>query len=172
MSTMTHPPQTHVHRPRVNPWLMAVVVLAAALVGLGAWVIVDQTRSSSGVSPKSSTAGLASPTVVAMLRERLAALNGGDPKTISAFYTRHAVLDDRAAQPPLKTVGSQEIGKLLHFYVKTLGMQLESVGPIVQVGSGVAEATRVPGSTNDGFMLVYNLAANGKIAHQWVLPIE
>ncbi len=34
----------------------------------------------------------------------------------------------------------------------------------------MAEATRVPGIPDEGFMLVYNLAPNGKIAHQWVLP--
>jgi len=37
----TYAPETHRHRVHVNPWLVAVIVLAAALVALGAWVLID-----------------------------------------------------------------------------------------------------------------------------------
>jgi hypothetical protein len=80
------------------------------------------------------------------------------------------VPDDRAA--PLVTTGSGEIGTLLQNYVKGYGMQLESASPVIQLGRTVAQATSVPGSPNEGFVLVYRLDASGKIAYQWVLPAE
>jgi len=42
MVMTTHVPEIHVRRLRVNVWLVAVVALAAALVALGAWVLVDR----------------------------------------------------------------------------------------------------------------------------------
>ena len=39
----THAPPVHAHRWHFDPWHVAVVVLAAALVALAAWVVVDAT---------------------------------------------------------------------------------------------------------------------------------
>lgn len=161
--SVPHAPPAHVRRPQLNLWLVAVIALAAVLVALGAWVVVDQTRSS-------SAEGLASPGVVAMLGDRLAALNSGDAKAISAFYTRTAVLEERDVTPAVVTKGSRQIGERISGIVRTFGMQLESASPVIRVDGTVAEATRVPGYGDEGFILVYKLAANGKITHQWVLP--
>ncbi len=38
----TYVPEAHVRRPHANVWLVAVVGLAAALVALGTWVLVDR----------------------------------------------------------------------------------------------------------------------------------
>jgi hypothetical protein len=37
----THAPPVHAHRLHFDPWHVAVVVLAAALVALAAWVVID-----------------------------------------------------------------------------------------------------------------------------------
>ena len=164
MSVM-HAPAKPVRRPHINPWLAAVIALAAALVGLSAWVVVDRSTSSS-----TSAHGLASPEAATMLRDRLAALNSGDAKAISAFYARNAVLEERDVVPAVVTKGSEQIGGRIHEIVTLNGMQLESASPVIQLGRTVAEATSVPGSPNEGFILVYNRDANGRITHQWVLP--
>lgn len=161
--SIAHAPSTRVHRWHVNPWLAAVVVLGVAVIALAAYVVVDSTRSS-------SKQGLASPQVVTMLKGRLVALNSGDAKAISAFYTRDAVLEEHDVTPALVTRGSTEIGARVHDIVSMYGMQLQSASPVIRLDGTVAEATSVPGSPDEGFILVYKLAPSGKIAHQWVLP--
>ena len=47
MSTYAPPVQAH-HRPHINPWLVAVIGLVAALVALGSWVIVDRYTGGGG----------------------------------------------------------------------------------------------------------------------------
>ena len=163
VSTTTHVPVGH---KRFNAWLVAVIALVAALVGLGTWVLVDQTRSS-------STEGLASPEVASMLKGRLAALNSGDAEAISTFYTAHAVLEERDVTPARVTRGSVAIGKAIATYVNSYGLQVERVSPIIQTGRSVAEATVYPGDPSLGWTLVYLLDRDsGKIAHQWVLPAQ
>jgi hypothetical protein len=44
----------HMRRPHVNPWLVAVVALAAALVGLGTWMLVNRDTSVTSVSSTST----------------------------------------------------------------------------------------------------------------------
>lgn len=159
--TVTHTGQAHAHRPQVNAWLAAVIALAAALIALGTWVIVDQTRSS-------STQGLASPETVTVLNDRIAAVNSGDAQAISAFYTRDAVLEERDVTPEVITRGSEQIGGRIRGLTQ-LGLRLKSESPVIRFGNTVAEAASMPGSGTEGFILVYALEGN-KIAHQWVLP--
>jgi hypothetical protein len=174
MSTMSHLPQGRVHRPRVNLWLLAVVALAAALVGLGAWVIVDHTASSSSVSVENPTQDLASPAIVTMLRNRLAALNRADAKAQSAFYTQDAVLNDvlsgTPSHPQPLVSGNEAIGSYNAGLVKTYGFQIESVPPIIQHGRTVLETAKVFGDKEPSLLLVYRLALNGRISYEWVLP--
>jgi hypothetical protein len=166
MSTTTHTPRADVRRPQFNPWLVAVIALVAALVALGAWVVVDQTRSS-------STEGLASPKVASMLEDRLAALNSGDAEAISSFYTANAVLEERDVTPVRVTRGRVAIGDTIATYVNSFGLQVERVSPIIQTGRSVAEATVFPGDPTLGWTLVYLLDRDsGKITHQWVLPAQ
>ncbi len=166
MSTPTQLPVGHVRRPQFNPWLVAVIALVAALVALGAWVVFDQTRSS-------STEGLASPEVASMLKDRLAALNSGDAEAISTFYTADAVLEERDVMPARVTRGRVAIGNAIATYVNSYGLQVERVSPIIQTGRGVAEATIFPSDPALGWTLVYLLDRDsGKITHQWVLPAQ
>ena len=38
----TYVPEVHARRPHIDYWLVAVIALAAALIGLAAWVLVDR----------------------------------------------------------------------------------------------------------------------------------
>ena len=141
--------------------LIAVIALGAALVALGTWVVIDQTRSS-------SAQGLASADVAAMLKDRHTALNRGDAHAIARFYAPNAVLEERDVTPAIVTRGREDIGQHIAA-LSQLGLRLESASPVIKLGDTVAEATNVPGSSM-AFILVYKLDANGKIANQWVLP--
>ena len=158
----THTGQAHVHRPRFNPWLAAVIALAAALVALGGWVIVDQTRSS-------STQGLASPEVATMLENRIAAFDRADGRAAAAFYTKDAVMQEEDIG--LTTTGRAQIGARLQ-YLMDAGLRMKTVGAPIQSGRFVGEAVRFydPSGTARGEgVLAFELDSNsGKIAHQWV----
>ena len=171
--SVTHAPPTHVQRPHVNPWLVAVIALSAALVALGAWVIVDQTGSS-------TTEGIASSEVAAMFDDLTVALNSGDAPAIASFYAPNAVLEERIPDPAVVTRGSGQIGERMSFLVNTYGLRIESTGPVIVLGDTAAHAERyAQGDLRDaslaavwemgGSMVVFRLDANGKIAHQWVL---
>ena len=54
MST-THVPPVHAHRVHFDPWHVAVVVLAAALVGLGAWVVYDNVTAGDSATEDATT---------------------------------------------------------------------------------------------------------------------
>lgn len=150
--------------------------MAAALVGLGAWVIVDRTTSSSGVSATGSTPELASPAIVAMLKDRLAALNRLDAKAESAFFTPDAALNDVLSGSPwaLQPVitGNDQIARYIVGLGRTFGgrMTLNSVPPILQYGQTVVEPLAFPGDKEPTILVVYRLTPDGKISYEWVLP--
>jgi hypothetical protein len=77
MST-THVPSPALRRPHASLWLIAVVVLAAALVALGAWVIVD--RTSGGDSATQDATALAD--------KFDAAFNARDANALAALMTK------------------------------------------------------------------------------------
>ena len=162
--SVTHAPPTHIHRPHVNPWLVAVIALAAAVVALGAWVIVDQTRSS-------TTEGVASSEVATMFDDLTVAFNSGDPVALSSFYAPNAVLEEHTIDPTIVTRGGEQIGERIAFFVNTGGMRIESAGPVIVLGDMAARAERYVGETG-GVMTVFKLDANGRIKHQWVMPAE
>ena len=165
MST-THAPPTHV-RPHVNPWLVAVVVLGAALIGLGTWVLIDQTRSS-------STQDLAAPEVAAMLDARIAAMNRYDAKATAAFFSKDAVMEEiENGVPAATSIGRQEIANRFDEILsssKALGI-LGRTGRPTQIGPYVAQTFSwgSRGATDGEGVLVFKLDGSGKIAHEWVV---
>lgn len=162
-------PETHRHRVHVDPWLIVVVVLAAALVALGGWVIVDQTRSS---SPQD----LASAEVAAMLDARLAAENRYDARAIAAFYAKDAIMEEHDPLVPdgvLVTEGRDQIAQRWQVgadYFRGEGWRVESGSGRVQIGDYVVstETFGVPGEEPVGqVVVVHRLDEKGKIAHEW-----
>lgn len=159
---VTHSGRAHVQRPRFNPWLGAVIALTAALVGLGAWVIVDETRST-------SAEGLASREVATMLEDRIAAFDRADGRAAAAFYTEGAIMQEEDIG--LTTRGREQIAARLQ-YLMDAGLRMRTVGAPIQVGRFVGEAVRFynAGGTAVGEgVLAFELdEESGKIAHQWV----
>ena len=160
---VTHAGRAHVHPPQLNRWHVAVSGLAAAVVALGAWVVVDQTRSS-------STDGLAPPEVVAMLEKRIAAFDRADGQAAAAFYTKDAIMQEEDIG--LTTRGREQIAGRLQVLMDA-GLRMTAVGAPIQMGRFVGEAVRFyesGGGTGIGEgVLVFELdETSGKIAHQWV----
>lgn len=74
----TYVPEVHARRPHINFWLVAVIALAAGLVALGAWTLVDRFGGSD--------------TEAAQIIDDLnAAVNAGDAEALRALFARDAV---------------------------------------------------------------------------------
>jgi hypothetical protein len=99
----------HVRRPHINLWSVAVIGLAAALVGLGVHVLVDRETN--------TREGLASAGVVTMLANRIAAWDSGDGKAVAGFYTKDAIMEERDVSPAVVTEGREEIGTRLQYII-------------------------------------------------------
>lgn len=164
----TYPQRLHLHRPHINPWLL-VVALAAALIGLGSWVIVDQTTSATAsANPPQDLKGLASARAAAMIEHRLALMNNGtDWKAFAALYTKSAVLEERDVTPPVITKGATQIAEHQRGYWQ-MGMRINTESPIIQYGPYAAYAISMAGMSWAGIG-VFRLNENGKIAQQWVI---
>jgi hypothetical protein len=158
----THTGRAHVHGPQFNPWLGVVIALVAALVGLGAWVIVDQTSSS-------TSEGLAPPEVATMLENRIAAFDRADGRAAAAFYTEDAIMQEEDIG--LTTTGRDQIAARLQ-YLMNAGLRMKTIGAPIQSGRFVGEAVRFydsSGTARGEGVLAFELDKNsGKIAHQWV----
>mgnify|MGYP003562181239 CR=1 FL=1 len=81
MST-THAPPVHVHRLHINPWLVAVIALAAALVALGSWVLVDRYTGGDSATSDATT----------LIDKFNAAGNAGDASALAALVTSDVVM--------------------------------------------------------------------------------
>ena len=163
MATYLH--RLHLHRPHSTPWLL-VVALATALVGLGAWVVVDQTRSETSPAAQ-PTHGLAPAKVVAMLDSRFAALNSGGKRSFASYYSPDAVFHDFGVTPPIVARGA-DVPSLMEGYSRIwalAGQRITRESDVIQNGDFAAHALLL--GTPRG-MAVYEFDKHGKIAGQWV----
>jgi hypothetical protein len=167
-----HPPVTHQHRFHVNPWLIAVIALSAALVAMGVYMLSD--REEAATTP-TVTQSPDVREVQTMLQDRQAAINAADPEALAAFYTTNAVLEDFAAGTDRigadliadYIAGVREAGALNRFNGEPIIIGDRYVlGTFTVYGEGKsADTGAVAGE-------VLELDANGKIAHEWVTPLQ
>lgn len=111
----TYAPEVHVrHRPHINLWLVAVVLLSAALVGLGAWVLVDRYTG-----PTHDTTTL--------LDDFYAASSAHDGKTVAAMLASDAVFWTDGT-----TMAGQK--KIVNEILTTPGLTVERIAPVTVEG--------------------------------------
>jgi ketosteroid isomerase-like protein len=166
---MTHAPVTHVGRPRVNPWLV-VVVLAVALVALGSWVAVDR-------GTRDEQDNLASSQVAVMLRDRIEAMDAYDAEATAAFYAEDAVMEEYDPGLPNGVVVTkgreriQERWQAMMNYMQQSGVEMRWGSGIIQIGRFHADTVSfgAPGSVEGQGIAVMELDENGKIAHEWAI---
>jgi hypothetical protein len=151
----THAPAVHAHRLHLDPWHVAVVVLAAAVVGLGAWVVVDSVTGGGDSATKDATA---------LTDDFSAAAMANDGATAMTMMTDNAVLWSNGDVITGAKAWSDEI-------TNTLTLTVERVAPVSVEGEYATTFARygVPGlgiePTTSVF--VYQLR-DGKIARLWI----
>jgi hypothetical protein len=149
-----HRQRVHLHRPRVNPWLVAVSGLAAALIALGAWVIVDRTSGGGGVATSNATA---------LIDKWLVTANGNDATAISALLTRDAGFFQRGAS----VIGANAIAKGIAS--QGGGKAMTRIAPVTVNGDYATTFIHfyIPGVLEDWSQLEVFKFQDGKIAGIW-----
>ena len=153
MTTYPHPHRLHLHRPRVNPWLVTAVVSAAALIGLGTWVIIDRATGGGGTASDAA----------ALIDNFNAAVNRNDATAIAALLTRNAVLHQRGDS----VAGATTIGKVIATQAGT--KNLERIAPVAVSGEYATTFIRFRAMSGieDWPQLQVFQIKDGKIARIW-----
>lgn len=144
-----YPSEAHLHRRYLNLWLPVVVVLIAALVALGAWVLVDQW----GASSASNRADI--------IDNLNAAVNAGDEDAVRQLLAPHAIVvlpDGTRISDPDQVVSTLLIPH-------GVGFTVERAGPVAQTEDLAAAFARYEG----GVELVVWRFRGGKIVEQRVI---
>lgn len=151
MST-TYAPQIHTRRPHVNVWLVAVIGLTAALVALGAWVIVD--RYAGGNTATENTTSL--------MDDLYAASSAQDAHAVSAVVAPNVVLWSNGT-----TISGRKA--FVNEVMTTPGLQMERTAPVTVEGDFASTflAFTVPGVVNRGLTAETVQIKNGKIYRIW-----
>jgi hypothetical protein len=140
-------PSQHSHLIR---WLvLAVVLLAAAVVALGAWVIVDQTGTTGNDSQ-------------AVVNDLTNAWSTYDAKALSSLYAPNAVIT--GADGSVDTGIDAILGTLGTF--KLMGYTVAPVGEVAVNGEYTATFVRFSDGTE---VMTVLQTKNGKIVRHWDL---
>ena len=153
----TYAPEARVHRPHVNLWLVAVIVLAAALVGLGAWVLVDRYGGGESAAEEAT----------AVLDDFYAAANTQDEQALRALFADDVVVWSNGTV----MTGEDEVVDAI---VTTSGLTMERLAPVTVYGDFASTyirftVTSVPGV--DGPVLETFRLENGQIVRAWDLVL-
>lgn len=153
MATYPHP--VPAHRPHVSTSLLAIVVLAAALVGLAAWVAVDRTTGGSSATKDATT----------LIDNLFAGVSAGNVAAASALYTSDAILWQSGST---QAIGTAQIRTQIAG-AKPSGFTMRRTAPVsvhgdiaVTQSNAAATAANARWRGIDVFQL-----RDGKIAREW-----
>lgn len=150
--SVTHTPAAHAHRFHVNPWLVTVVALAAALVALAAWVVVDSTTGGDSATEQAT----------ALIDDFSAASSANDATAAMALATDDVVLWSAGDE----IVGAKAWGDAI---AGTATLTVERIAPVSVEGDYATTFARfaVPASGIDSTMIQVYQLEDGKIARLW-----
>lgn len=149
MST-THTPPVRLHRPHVNVWLVVAIGLGAALVGLGAWVVVDRT----------SGGDTATQNATALIDDVNTAFMTGDASAIPSYYASTAVM--RSFGTNETYVGVAAISELADG-----SFTVERISPVTVNGEYATTFVKLTsGGQNVTTISVFQIQ-DGKVVRQW-----
>ena len=143
-------PEVHVRRPHVSVWLVAVVALAAALVALGTWVLVDRYTGGDGAAQDAT----------ALIDDLAAAFSTGDANAIPSLYASNAVM--RSIEVGETYTGVKAIRALAGCCT------IERLAPVTVEGEYATSFMRIaaPGWPTVMSISVFQIK-DGKIVRQW-----
>jgi hypothetical protein len=149
----TYAPEARVHRPHVNLWLVAVIALAAALVGLGAWVLIDRYGGGESAAEEAT----------AVLDDFYAAVNTQDEAALRALFADDVVVWSNG---DVMTGEDQVVGAIM----TTAGLTMERLAPVTVYGDFATTyirlaVTSLPGI--DGPVVETFRLDDGQIVRAW-----
>lgn len=150
MST-THAPPVHAHRLHVNPWLVAVIALAAALIALGSWVIVDHYTGGDSATQDATT----------LIDKFDAAGNAGDAKALAALLTNDVVM---RSEGNILT-GAQDLQDAAAASAGSL--RVERIAPVTVEGDFASTFIRATEAGSDRTLIAVYQFEDGKISRLW-----
>jgi SnoaL-like domain len=148
----TYASHAHVRRPHANPWLVAVVGLAAALVGLGAWVLVDRSTGGGGATQDAT----------ALIDDFNAAVNAPDSGAVKALMAKGVVMVSLGDTH----VGADAVAKQLTG-AASMGLRVERIAPVNVVGQYATTFDKYTSGRETGVMLAVFQVKDGKILRIW-----
>lgn len=152
----TYVPEARVHRPHVNLWLVAVIVLAAALVGLGAWVLIDRYGGGESAAEEAT----------AVVDDFYAAANAKDEEALRALFADDVVVWSN------ETVMTGE-DEVVDAVMSSGGLSMERLAPVTMYGDFATTYVRftVTSAGLDGPVLGTFRLENGQIVRAWDLVL-
>lgn len=152
MSSVYAPP-VHAHRAHVSLWLVAVIGLAAALVALGTWVLVDRYTGGDTATQDATT----------LIDDFGAASSAHNGEAAAALLTSDAVLWSNGATISGRKAIANEIAT-------TPGLRVERAAPVTVEGEFASTfstfSVAVAGVDRAPMITVYQLK-DGKIFRLW-----
>ncbi len=152
----TYAPPLRLHRPHVNLWLVAVVGLAAALVALGSWVLVDRYTGGGGATQDATT----------LVDDLATAVTAGDAKAISGLYASDAVFVTAGGD---RFVGRKDVTNVV-MAPSSFDLHLERIGPVATEGDFVTAFVHYSDGMEGTELTVFQLK-DGKIVRQWAFEV-
>ncbi len=151
MTTYPHPHRIHAHRPHVNLSLIAIGVLAAALIGLGAWVAVDRLTGGGGATHDAT----------ALIDKEYAYVSAGNVNAATALFTPDAIIWQTGATA---AKGTAQIRTLIAS-AKPSGFTATRIAPVTVQGQFATTFFSTPLLSNP-VLGVFQLR-DGKIFREW-----
>jgi uncharacterized protein (TIGR02246 family) len=147
----TYAPEIHVRRPHIDVWVAIVVGLAAVVIALGAWIVVDRYT---GPEHDAATA----------IDDAATAWSAGDAASAASLYTSDAILVTAGGE---QVVGTDEIAARMT-NAQRYGLGFERVAPVTTEGDFATTYVRStdPTLSNHTLLTVFEMD-QGKIARQW-----
>ena len=149
----TYPHRIHVHRPHLNLSLVAIVGLAAALIGLGSWVLVDRYAGGGGATPDATR----------LLDNFNTALNAGDATALAGLLAPN--VEARSLGDTM--VGAQPIANGLAKAHSDAGLHVERIAPVTVEGEFATTFQRYTEAAGSGLMQSTFQIKDGRILRFW-----
>lgn len=148
--SITRFPPTHARRLPINPWLVAVIALAAGLVALSIWTLVDRTTRSEPAAAK----------IVDALD---AAVNAGDAEAVRVLFAPDAVFQ----VPTGERISGLDNVVNAALIPHAVGFRMERIAPVTTAGDTAATFSKHSNGAEDVELLVLQVR-DGKIVRMAV----